>query len=99
MPMAEQTKKILMALLLGVIAFGVMIIFFTLQQSLMVATIVLMVTLWTNEGLPLAVVSLYSIEWGYLTAGINIALIPILVLMLIFQKQMVRGLTLGAIRH
>jgi len=44
-------------------------------------------------------VSLYSIEWGYLTAGINIALIPILVLMLIFQKQMVRGLTLGAIRH
>jgi len=44
-------------------------------------------------------VSLYSIEWGYLTAGINIALIPILVLMLIFQKQMVKGLTLGAIRH
>ena len=42
-------------------------------------------------------VSLYSIEWGYLTAGINIALIPILVLMLIFQKQMVRGLTLGVI--
>jgi len=61
MPMAEQTKKILMALLLGVIAFGVMIIFFTLQQSLMVATIVLMVTLWTNEGLPLAVVSLFPI--------------------------------------
>jgi sodium-dependent dicarboxylate transporter 2/3/5 len=61
MPMAEQTKKILMALLLGVIAFGAMIIFFTLQQSLMVATIVLMVTLWTNEGLPLAVVSLLPI--------------------------------------
>lgn len=59
--MAEQTKKILMALLLGVIAFGVMIIFFTLQQSLLVATIVLMVTLWTNEGLPLAVVSLLPI--------------------------------------
>ena len=44
-------------------------------------------------------VSLYSIEWGYLTAGINIAIIPILVLMLIFQKQMISGLTLGAIRH
>ena len=44
-------------------------------------------------------VSLYRIEWGYLTAGINIALIPILVLMLIFQKQMIRGLTIGAIRH
>ncbi|MGD1834140.1 MAG: carbohydrate ABC transporter permease [Nitrososphaeraceae archaeon] len=43
-------------------------------------------------------VSLYRIEWGYLTAGINIAIIPILILMLIFQKQMIRGLTLGAIR-
>jgi ABC-type glycerol-3-phosphate transport system permease component len=44
-------------------------------------------------------VSLYRIEWGYLTAGINIALVPILVLMLIFQKQMIQGLTIGAIRH
>jgi sodium-dependent dicarboxylate transporter 2/3/5 len=59
--MAEQRRKILIALLFTVIAFGMMIPFFTLQQSLMVATIVLMVTLWTNEGLPLAVVSLLPI--------------------------------------
>lgn len=59
--MAEQRRKILIALLFTVIALGVMIPFFTLQQSLMVATIVLMVTLWTNEGLPLAVVSLLPI--------------------------------------
>ncbi len=57
----EQTKKISIAILLGVITFGAMIIFFNLQQSLMVAVIVLMVTLWTNEGLPLAVVSLLPI--------------------------------------
>jgi len=61
MSMAEQTKKILLALLLGLITFGAMIAFFTLQQSLMVAIVVLMVTLWTNEGLPLAVVSLLPI--------------------------------------
>jgi len=61
MPIPVQTRKILMALLFGVIAFGIMIVFFTLPQSLMVATIVLMVTLWTNEGLPLAVVSLLPI--------------------------------------
>jgi sodium-dependent dicarboxylate transporter 2/3/5 len=61
MSMAEQTRKISIALLLGFIAFGIMIAFFTLQQSLMVAAIVLMVTLWTNEGLPLAVVSLLPI--------------------------------------
>lgn len=59
--MAGQTRKIWIALLLAVIAFGIMIVFFTLQQSLMVAVIVLMVTLWTNEGLPLAVVSLLPI--------------------------------------
>jgi len=59
--MAIQTKKISIALLLSLISFGVMVLFFTLQQSLMVAAIVLMVTLWTNEGLPLAVVSLLPI--------------------------------------
>ena len=44
-------------------------------------------------------ISLYRIDWGYLTAGITLSLIPVLVLMLTFQKQMIRGLTLGAIRE
>ena len=61
MTMAIQTKKISTALFLGLISFTAMIIFFNMQQSLMVAAIVLMVTLWTNEGLPLAVVSLLPI--------------------------------------
>jgi multiple sugar transport system permease protein len=43
-------------------------------------------------------ISLYRVDWGYLTAGINIAIIPVVVLMLIFQKKMIRGLTLGAVR-
>ena len=43
-------------------------------------------------------ISLYRIDWGYLTAGITIALIPVVVLMLISQKRMIRGLTLGAVR-
>ena len=61
MTIVQQTQKISIALLLGLISFGAMIIFYNMQQSLMVATIVLMVTLWTNEGLPLAVVSLLPI--------------------------------------
>jgi len=44
-------------------------------------------------------ISIYRIEWGYLSAGITISIIPVLVLMLAFQKQMIRGLTLGAIRE
>jgi len=61
MSMKEQTKHILTALLLGLISFAAMFGFFTLQQTFMVAIIVFMVTLWTNEGLPLAVVSLLPI--------------------------------------
>jgi multiple sugar transport system permease protein len=44
-------------------------------------------------------ISIYRIQWGYLTAGITIAIIPVLVLMLSFQKQMIKGLTIGAIRE
>jgi ABC-type glycerol-3-phosphate transport system permease component len=44
-------------------------------------------------------ISLYRIQWGYLTAGITLAIIPVLVLMLSFQKQMIKGLTIGAIRE
>ena len=43
-------------------------------------------------------ISINRIEWGYLTAGITIAIIPVLILMLSFQKQMIKGLTIGAIR-
>ncbi|MEA2048833.1 MAG: DASS family sodium-coupled anion symporter [Campylobacterota bacterium] len=59
--MTEQTTKIALALLLSLISLILMVFFFNLEQSLMVAIIVLMVTLWTNEGLPLAVVSLLPI--------------------------------------
>lgn len=44
-------------------------------------------------------ISIYRIEWGYLSAGITLSIIPVLVLMLTFQKQMIKGLTLGAIRE
>ncbi len=61
MAIDEQSKKILLALFLGLLSFGAMFPFFTLTQSLLVGSIVIMVTLWTNEGLPLAVVSLLPI--------------------------------------
>lgn len=59
--MTPQIKKIILSLLLALIAFAVMSTFFTLEQSYLIAFIVLMVSLWTNEGLPLAVVSLLPI--------------------------------------
>ena len=59
--MTKQTKKILLALGLAGFTLLVMISFFTREQSFLVSFIVLMVTLWSNEGLPLAVVSLLPI--------------------------------------
>ncbi|AKF25128.1 anion transporter [Sulfurovum lithotrophicum] len=67
--MMEQTKKIAISLILGGLAFAGMIPFFNFEQSMMVAMIVLMVTLWTNEGVPLAVVSLLPIVF-FPAAGI-----------------------------
>ncbi|MBA7560562.1 Diacetylchitobiose uptake system permease protein DasC [subsurface metagenome] len=40
-----------------------------------------------------------GIQWGELMAGGTIALLPILVLALIIQKHLVRGLTLGAVKE
>jgi len=57
----QQTKKILLAFILSILSFAGIFPFFTFEQSAMVALIVLIVTLWTNEGLPLAVVSLLPI--------------------------------------
>jgi len=61
MTMAVQTKKIILALLLAALAFAGMFPFFTFEQTSMVSIIVFMVTLWTNEGMPLAIVSLLPI--------------------------------------
>ncbi|MCW9046613.1 MAG: SLC13 family permease [Gammaproteobacteria bacterium] len=59
--MTSNSKKILLSLILGSISFILMQLFYTLEQSLLVAILVTMITLWTNEGLPLAVVSLTPI--------------------------------------
>jgi len=59
--MGTQSKKIMIALLFASLAYALMIFSYTPQQSSMVALVVLMVALWTNEGLPLAVVSLLPI--------------------------------------
>lgn len=41
---------------------------------------------------------LYRVDWGALTACIVIGMIPILVMFIFFQKQMIAGFTAGAIK-
>ena len=56
-----QTKKIALALVLGFLFFGLAFTVFTQIQAILIGLIAFLVTLWTNEGLPLAVVSLLPI--------------------------------------
>ena len=54
-------NKILLSLILGLLMFFIANIAFNTQHSILLAIIVFLVTLWTNEGLPLGVVSLMPI--------------------------------------
>ncbi len=40
-----------------------------------------------------------SIDWGRLMAGASMSALPVLVIFLIFQKQVIKGLTAGAIKE
>ena len=54
-------KKVGLGLLIGVVVFGISATMFNPVQAALLGTIAMMVALWTNEGLPLAVVSLLPI--------------------------------------
>jgi sodium-dependent dicarboxylate transporter 2/3/5 len=54
-------KKIFVAILAGIVFFFIASLIFTHTQSLLLGAIACLVVLWTNEGLPLGVVSLLPI--------------------------------------
>lgn len=56
-----QVKKISTAVLVGVVIYFLSFSFFSAAQSSLLGIIAFLVVLWTNEGLPLAVVSLMPI--------------------------------------
>jgi len=57
----SQYTKLALALFLGLAFYTLALLLFTQTQSLLIGTIAFLVTLWTNEGLPLGVVSLLPI--------------------------------------
>jgi sodium-dependent dicarboxylate transporter 2/3/5 len=59
--MLEEFKGFFIALGLGILFTGVSLLAFTPVQSLLIGLVALLVTLWTNEALPLGVVSLLPI--------------------------------------
>ncbi len=57
----KQLKKIITAILIGTAGFFLATLLFTVKEAALVGLIAFLVTLWTNEGLPLGVVSLLPI--------------------------------------
>jgi len=57
----EQFKKIGISIIIGFFVFTISLTIFNQTQSSLLGLIAFLVTLWTNEGLPLAVVSLLPI--------------------------------------
>ncbi|MDQ1245327.1 MAG: solute carrier family 13 (sodium-dependent dicarboxylate transporter), er 2/3/5 [Campylobacterota bacterium] len=57
----EQFKKIAIAILIGISFFALSISIFSVTQATLLGLIAFLVTLWTNEGLPLGAVSLLPI--------------------------------------
>ncbi len=57
----EQIKKIALAFFVGIVTFALSMILFNQTQAFLLGLIAFLVALWTNEGLPLAVVSLLPI--------------------------------------
>ncbi len=50
------------------------------------------------EHLGFAVMKETGINWGYMTAGGILALVPVIIFTILVQKHLVKGLTLGAIK-
>ena len=40
----------------------------------------------------------WAVQWNYLTAASIIGVVPIIILFILIEKQLVRGLTAGAIK-
>jgi len=57
----DDVKKITIAIVLALLAFALLSLVLTTQQAALVGVLVLLITLWTNEGLALGVVSLLPI--------------------------------------
>ena len=57
----EQIQKIALGIFIGLGIFGLSLLLFNTTQATLLGLIAFLVTLWTNEGLPLAVVSLLPI--------------------------------------
>jgi multiple sugar transport system permease protein len=81
----------------GIVATGILSFLFSWNEFLFALVL-------TNDEARTAPVGLHAfigyqeVQWGALSASATIMLLPVLLLLVLFQRQIVRGMTLGAVR-
>jgi len=91
-------KIILPTSITGIFSVGILAFLFSWNELL----IALILTSYNSKTAPVAVynfISFQEIAWGPLTAAGVIVLIPVIVFIMIVQKNLVRGLTFGAVKE
>jgi multiple sugar transport system permease protein len=81
----------------GLVATGVFVLIFSWNEFLFA----LILTRTAAKTAPVAIsdfVTLYGIQWGQLTAYATLVSAPMIILGLLFQRYIVKGLTLGAVQ-
>ena len=41
----------------------------------------------------------FELQWAWVSAGIVLSLLPVIVIILVFQKWVIRGLTAGSLKY
>jgi len=91
-------KIILPTSITGIFSVGILAFLFSWNELL----IALILTSYNSKTAPVTVynfISFQEIAWGPLTAAGVIVLIPVIVFIMLVQKNLVRGLTFGAVKE
>ncbi len=84
----------------GLFAAGVLVFLGSWGEFMLAFTVSL--GLPQAQTVPVAVLSFsqaFELQWAWVAAGIVLSLIPVIVLVLIFQRWVVQGLTAGAVKY
>lgn len=82
----------------GIAATGVLAFLFSWNEFLFATVLTATHTRTAPVGL-YTFVGFQNIDWGQLSASAVIMLMPVFVVLVAFQRQIIRGLTFGAVRR
>jgi multiple sugar transport system permease protein len=83
----------------GIVAMGLFAFILAWQEFMIALTLIRTTEMRT---LPVAITTMVGVRevfWGPLMAGTTVATIPVVILFIYFQKYMISGMTMGAVKE